>query len=549
MVAVAPLRIARFRSMWAASIVSNIGSFFYTVAASWLMLEMTGSATWVGLIQAANTLPILALALAAGAIADMVDRTRVMLAAQTLMCASAAAMAFLAFSDRLTPHLLLTLGLLIGVGVTFNLPAWQSLVPHLVPRGMLGSAVALNSAGFNVARAVGPALGGLVVAAAGAAVAFGINAASFVGVIIVVLVLGRRLELPAPESSSFRSAIGLGIRYARFTPVFRRLLGLLALFALTSAVVQTVLPSRTRQLGGDADTYGLLLGAMGLGALIGAFVRGPIMERLGERSLRFSVIVFGLAGVTLGTVDSVPLAFLAIAVAGTCWVLTLVTLNTTSQTMTPEWIRGRAMSIYTLALTGVIPIGSILAGGAADLVGAGWAIALFSTGTIALGVAVPAFRIPSLDDVPIPTFTESDDSARHPDTVAGGRVLVISTWTIAADRYREFLEMMERVRLVRLSTGAYRWRLYRVVGSGERFTEAFVVHSWEEHLAQHRRIDDASRELLRRARQLDAGDGPHTRHLVAVDIAHPPNWDEMVETHAEMHQVDGSIPLGDNGDR
>lgn len=205
------------------------------------------------------------------------------------------------------------------------------------------------------------------------------------------------------------------------------------------------------------------------------------------------------------------------------------------------------MSIYTLALTGVIPIGAILAGGVADLVGAGGAILIFSAGTVLLGLAVPSFRIPALEEVSIPTFTESEEVLRHPETLAGGPVMVTNTWTIDGEHYREFLEAMEQLRLVRLSTGAYRWRLYRVVGSANRFTEVFVVRSWEEHLAQHRRIDDVRRQLIRQARRLDVGGGPRTDHLVAVDIANPPNWDELVATHAEMHRRDGSIPLADNG--
>lgn len=543
MTAVAPLRIRRFRGLWVASIFSNIGSFFYTVAASWLMLELTDSATWVGLIQAANTLPLLFLALAAGAIADTTDRTKVMLGSQILMGAAATAMTILAALDALTPPLLLGLGLVLGVGVAFNLPAWQALVPSLVPRGMLASAVALNSAGFNVARAIGPALAGLVVAVAGAAAAFGVNAASFLGVIAAVILIGRRVDLPAPETTSITSAIGLGIRFARFTPAFRRLLGLLALFAITSAVVQSALPSRTQELGGAAGAYGVLLGAMGAGALAAAFARQAVMERLGSRATPITIIVFGLAGITLGLVDSTVVVALGLAVAGACWVLTLVTLNATSQTISPEWIRGRAMSLYTLAFTGILPLGSILGGALADLMGAGSSIAVLSVGTVGLGVAAPWFRIPLLDDVAAPEFSGDHGLDDHPESIDGGPVMVVSTWVIDQDDYETFVQLMGELRRVRLSTGAYRWRLYRNVGRPERFTEVFVVHSWGEHLAQHRRIDDASRALIHQARQFDRGEGPQTNHLVAVDTEHPADWEALVAAHEEMHRVDGSIPL------
>lgn len=549
MTAVAPLRIRRFRGLWVTSLFSNLGSFFYVVAASWLMLELTGSATWVGLMQAANTLPLLFLALAAGAIADMSDRARVMLASQILMGSAATVMAVVTLLDAMTPPLLLGLGLVIGVGVAFNLPAWQAIVPSLVPRGMLASAVALNSAGFNVARAVGPALAGLVVATAGAAVAFGINAVSFLGVIVAIVLIGRRLDLPAPESASIASAIGLGIRFARFTPAFRRLLGLLALFAITTAVVQSALPSRTEELGGGAGTYGFLLGAMGVGALVAAFTRQHVMERLGGRATSSTIITFGLAGIALGTVDTVVVVGVGLAIAGACWVLTLVTLNATTQTISPEWIRGRAMSLYTLAFTGILPLGSILGGALADLVGAGAAIALLSVGTVLLGAAAPWFRVPPLDEVIAPEFSEDHGLADHPEAVDGGPVMVVSTWTIDQGDYEEFVGLMRKLRLVRLSTGAYRWRLYRNVGRPERFTEVFVVQSWTEHLAQHRRIDDASRALIRRARDFDRGDGPRTSHLLAVDMTHPADWEELVAAHEEMHRVDGSIPLAPGDDR
>lgn len=549
MTSVAPLRIGRFRSMWLASVFSNVGSFFYSVAASWLMLELTGSATWVGLMQSSNTLPLLFLGLAAGAIADLADRTRVMLFSQVLMGAAATAMALLTFSGLMTPALLLGLGLVIGVGVAFNLPAWQALVPTLVPRGMLGSAVALNSAGFNVARAVGPALAGLVVAGAGAAVAFGVNAVSFLGVIVVVIWVGRHLDLPEPEQASISSAIALGVRFARFTPSFRRLLALLALFALSSAVVQAVLPPRTAEIGGEAGTYGLLLGAMGVGALVAAFGRNQIISRLGGRSTQWMIVTFGAAGIFVGVVDSVPLVALGLGVAGMCWVLALVTLNTTTQTISPEWIRGRAMSLYTLAFTGIMPVGAILSGAIADLIGPGNTYAVMSVATVALGVATPLFQVPDPDQISAPEFSQDQGLGDHPEHLEGGPVMVVSTWEIDEGDYIEFVEMMERVRLVRLSTGAYRWRLYRNVGLPERFTEVFVIGSWSEHLAQHRRIDDASRELIRAARAFDRSGEPVSHHLLAVDVANPPGWENLVEAHAEMHRSDGSIPLDSGSQR
>ncbi len=542
--AVAPLKIRRFRALWIASIFSNIGSFLQGVAGSWLMLELTGSATWVGLMVASTTLPLLFLALAAGAVADLANRGRVLLVSQTLMGSAAAAMAVLAAFDLVTPGRLLTLSLLLGVGVAFNLPAWQAMVPDLVPRGMVASAVALNSVAFNVARAVGPALGGLIVATAGPELAFGLNALSYLGVIVVIGVLSGRFDIADRDGSSVANAIANGIRFARFTPAFRMLLVLAASFAITSAVVQSVLPSFTDALGGSADAFGLLLGAMGLGALTGAFTRRQVVERLGRRSIPTTIVVFGVAGVATGLAPAIWWAVPGLLVAGAAWVWTLTTTNATAQLMSPEWVRGRAMSLYTLAFVGIMPLGSILSGVIADLIGAGPAMVVLSVGSIVLGLVAPRFRIPALADVETPEFSNDGELPAHADT-HGGPVMVVNTWNVDGRRLDEFLTIMNEVRLVRLRTGAYRWRLYRNASDPHRLSEVFLTVSWDEHLAQHRRIDDTSAALLRTARTFDQGEGPITRHLVAVDVEHPEDWEPLLAAHAEYHRHDGSIPLSE----
>lgn len=540
--AVAPLRISSFRSLWVSSIFSNVGSFFQTVAASWMMLELTGSATWVGLMFASTTLPILFLALAAGAAADLFDRIKVMFVSHITMGLAAGAMAILAATDRINPAILLGLGLLLGVGVAFNLPAWQATVPDLVPRGMVASAVALNSAAFNVARAIGPALGGLVVATSGPAMGFGINAVSYLGVVVVLFVLQRRLRPPEPDQTSVTNAIALGIRYARFTRPFRRILALAAAFAITSAAVQAVLPNRTTELGGSAATYGVLFGLMGAGALIGAFTREPVTARIGHHAVPVTVMAFGFSGILVGLAPNQWLTGAGLVAAGACWVWTLATLNATAQLMTPQWIRGRAMSLYSLAFVGMVPVGSILSGWLADQIGAGWSIATLTAGTVGLGVVARGFGIPALPEVVPPEFTEDRTPADHIDT-EGGPVMIVNTWKVERTDLEDFLQMMQQVRLVRLRTGAYRWRLYRNAADPHRLTEVFLCVSWDEHLAQHRRIDDASAALIRRARSFDRDGGPVTRHLVAVDVEQPGDWEILMGAHAEYHRTDGSIPL------
>ncbi len=540
---VAPLKIRRFRTLWVASIFSNVGSFLQAVAASWLMLQLTDSATWVGLMAASSTLPLLFLSLAAGAVADMFDRRWVLVIAQLLMGTSATAMAVLTATDRITPTGLLALGLLLGTGLAFNLPAWQATVPDLVPRGMVASAVALNSVAFNVARAVGPAIGGFILIVWGPEVAFALNALSYLGVIAVLIALAREMPTPDREETSMVNAIALGVRFARFTPDFRRLLALAAMFAMTSAVVQSILPNRTDELDGGPGSYGILLGAMGLGALAGGFSRQMAAKRLGAATIPASVGLFSLAGIALGLANSVPVATASLFVAGTAWVWALTTLNATAQLMSPEWVRGRAMSLYTLSFVGVLPLGSILAGWVAESIGADNANIVFGLAGTAIGFLVaPLLRIPELGNVETPEFEEGRQQPDHVVTV-GGPVLITTNWDVDRDRLAEFIDIMQEVRLVRLRTGAYRWRLYRDASNPHRLTELFLTVSWEEHLAQHRRIDDASAAVLLKARSFDSKGRPSTVHRIAVDIENPENWEELLEAHADYHSHDGSIPL------
>jgi Transmembrane secretion effector len=233
--------------------------------------------------------------------------------------------------------------------------------------------------------------------------------------------------------------------------------------------------------------------------------------------------------------------------AGFFWLLTLTTLNTTAQLLAPEWIRGRAMSFYSLAFGGVLPIGAILSGIVADLIGTRGSLLVFSSGALVLGVLSPRFHVPNVTEIESPQFsTDRSGPSHHGDvSLEGGPVIVLNTWQIDESDFSAFTLLMNEVRLVRLSTGAYRWRLFRSTSDPTRITELMALQSWEEHISQHGRIDDASAALLRQARSFDRSDGPRTRHLIAIDVEHPPEFDDLVASHAEMHESDGSIPYPD----
>jgi hypothetical protein len=378
--------------------------------------------------------------------------------------------------------------------------------------------------------------------AIGPAAGFGINALTYGFVIVGLLMVARTLIAPERQTTSLGAAIGLGVRYARFTPVFARLLALVSIFAVTSSVVQSVLPGHTETLGGDAGTLGLLLGAMGAGALLGAFTRQQLLDRFRRRAPMLTITLFGLSGIGVGLAPNIPVAFVFMFLSGAFWVLTLTNLNATAQLLAPEWIRGRAMSLYSLAFGGILPIGSIIAGILADAVGTGMSMVILCSGSVLLGLASPRFRLPTLEEVESPEFSVEREAPIHDETIEGGPVLIFNTWEIDDADFEEFTSVMNRVRLVRLRTGAYRWRLLRDVSNPRRMTEMFAVGSWEEHLAQHRRIDDASAAEIARARAFDRAGGPVTRHLISVDVENPPDFEELVILHEKMHQTDGSIP-------
>jgi MFS family permease len=543
--ATTPLRYPQFRNLWVASVVSNLGSLVQTVAATWLMLELTGSALWVGLMVAAPTLPLLVVAMPAGAMADLIQRRRIVLVTQAIMGVVAAVTAVLHPLGLLTPGLLLGLGLALGTAMSFNLPSWQAMVPDLVPNHQVASAVALNSAAFNVARAVGPAAGGLIVATAGPGAAFAVNALSYLVVVVAVwrLPSGHLTD----DGESITNAIASGLRYARFTPSYRWLLGVAAGFAITAAVVQAILPTFTFEvLGGGAEAYGILLGAMGVGALAGAFTRPAAAIRLRRKMVPASIAVFGLAGVGLGLSPSVPVAVVPMILTGVMWVWILATLNATTQLLSPGWVRGRIMSLYTLSFLGILPLGAVLAGAVADLTSPATALVALSLGTVGLGALVTRIPLPVLEDVVSPTAPEDYERAPHVRGVEGGPVMVSTTWVIEETELSDFLAAMDDLRRVRLRTGAFRWRLYRNVSDAHRMTEVFLLRSWEQHLRQHDRIDAEAADIIGRARSFDRDEGPVTRHLVAIDVAHPqerPDWSSLVAMHDAMHRSDGSIPL------
>lgn len=546
--AFAPLAVPAYRRVWSAAVVSHMGTFLQLTAAPWLMRELTGSPLLVALVTTALTLPRLLLTLPAGVLADVLDRRTLMVTGQLVSAVSVAAMAVLTWLDVMTPTALLALTFGLGVGSAIALPAFQTLVPDLVDQPLRAQAITLNSAAFNVARAVGPSIGGALVAAGLAGAAFGANAASYLGIVGVLLTLPRQTVEDPSRQPMWRSA-ALGMRYVRFTRPIRVLVAVTGGFALTAVSVQALLPNVVADdLGLGASGYGLLFGVFGAGALVGAFTRERGRARLGALMLPAALTGFGLAGVVFGLSRLPALSAVALAAAGLTWVWTLTTLNATIQIMAPRWVRNRVVSLYILAM-GLQPIGALLSGALAEVTGAGVSVAVTCGFTVVLGLVAFRLGLPVLGEVaePVPTDVEMP---RHARRVAGTPVIVATTWEIDPEEVDEFLDVMRTVRRERLRTGAHRWSLYRDADRPYRITEFFVLHDWDEHLAQHARMDAEAAEVIRRARAFDRADGPVTRHLAGLDVVDPgaaPFEEQLLTEHEEAHRTDGSIPLEAHG--
>jgi MFS family permease len=387
----APLREPLFRSLWVAALISYTGTWMRNVGAGWLMTQLTTSPFLVSLVQAASTLPVFLVILPAGALADLVDRRRLLLITQAWMAAAAALLGVFTLVEHITPWILLLFTFVLGLGAVMNDPAWQAITPEIVSPEQHAPGVALNSVGYNVARAVGPAIGGFVIAIAGVAVDFLINAASFLGVIFF-LYRWKRPHIETVETGRVRDAIITGLRYVRSAPVVRCVLIRTAAFSLGASSLLALLPIVARPHG--ATGYGLLLGYFGLGALAGAAVLPRLRSKLSvDGVVAFAIVVFALMTFAAGRVQSFGWLSVVLFTSGTAWIGILACLNVAAQTMSPSYLRARALSAYLLVLQGGMAGGSALWGAVASRLGVPAAL-LCSAAALVVGLlAVRRYRL------------------------------------------------------------------------------------------------------------------------------------------------------------
>src|SRR5215471_19160 len=380
----APLRAPIFRALWIATIVSNLGTWMQDVGESWLMVSLTKSPILVALVETAGSLPVVLLALPAGAFADLIDRRKLLLVTQVWMMVSAAVMSALTFAGVMTPGLLLSMTFTLGLGAAINSPAWQAIVPELVPKRELPEAVTLSSVAFNVSRAVGPAIGGLIVAAAGSRVVFLLNAASFLAVIIVIYKWERQTEKQSTPAEHVWGAMRAGIRYTRHAPDVQAVWLRTAVFTFSASALWALLPLQARvNLGLGSFGYGVLLGCLGTGALLGAVLLSRVRAVMSNDLLVVAgSLLFAVATLVLAHSPMVLVTGVAMLLGGVGWIACMSSFNTVAQAVAPAWARGRVLALFTLVLLGGLAAGSAGWGVVASRLGIKYALDIAAAGLV-----------------------------------------------------------------------------------------------------------------------------------------------------------------------
>jgi predicted MFS family arabinose efflux permease len=511
-----------FTVIWTATVVSNIGGWMYSAAAGWLMTSLDPDPLQVALVQAASTLPVFLFAIPAGAFADIFDKRKFLIVLEILTTVASAIFAAMVGLGLVTPTSLLVFTFVIGATGALTVPAWQSVVPQLVPKNDLTSAVAANSVGVNISRALGPALGGVAIASLGILSPFWINAVSNLGVIGSLVwwkpAKATHTSLPAER---FSGAVGAGLRYARNSPALRATLIKAAGFFLFASTYWALLPLVARtQVAGGPSLYGILLGAIGAGAVGGAFVMPRLRMKLGANWLAAS----GMAGTALtlvlyGLARDPVTALAASVLAGVSWIAVLATLTVSAQSSLPDWVRGRGLALFTTVFFGCMTLGSAVWGKLAAILGlpaahfiaaAGAAAAIIVTWPWKLQAAGSIDLTPSMH-WPTPEIADEVDQDRGP-------VLVTVEYRIRPEDREAFLDSIEPLRRERLRDGAFRWGVFEDAAEPGRMVETFVVGSWMEHLRQHERVTNADRLIQENVLRFHMDGTPKVTHLIAADF-------------------------------
>jgi predicted MFS family arabinose efflux permease len=511
-----------FTVIWIATVVANVGSWMYNAAAGWLMTSLDADPLTVSLVQVAGSLPMFLFALPAGALADIVDKRRFLIGSEIVTTVVAAMSAVLVWFDLINPAILLLFTFLLGAGSAFTAPAWQSIVPQLVPKRDLAAAVTSNGVGINISRAIGPALGGVVIGSFGIASPFWLNAVSNLAVIGALF--GWRP--PSAQGSGLPAerligALVIGFRHARYNGNLRAtMLRALAFFFFASAY-WALLPLVARnQIAGGPELYGLLLGAIGVGAVIGAFALPSMKKVLGpDRMVAVGTLGTALSLILLGVAHRSPLGLTACAIAGISWIAVLATLNVSVQISLPDWVRGRGLAMFVTVYFGAMTAGSALWGKLASELGLPAAHFVAAAGALG-GIALTwrwKLRSGAGTDLaasmhwPAPILAIETEIDRGP-------VLVTVEYRIDPEKRDAFLTAIRDLGQERRRDGAYAWDVFEDAAENGRFLETFMVASWLEHLRQHQRVTNADRIVQDAIGRFNLAAEPKVTHFIAASL-------------------------------
>jgi predicted MFS family arabinose efflux permease len=526
--ALSPFRFPVFRSVWIASLLSNFGSLIQSVGASWMMLSIAPSPDMVALVQASTSLPIMLLSLVAGAMADNMDRRKVMVFAQIFMLLISAALALCAFAGLIGPWTLLLFTFAIGCGSAFFAPAWQASVGDMVPRTEVPGAVALNSIAFNIARSAGPAIGGAIVAAAGAAAAFAVNAVSYISLLVVLARWRRPPKTDALPSETLGIAMAAGLRYVAMSPHIRTVLLRSAVFGFGASSILALLPLVAKHLvAGGPLTYGLLLGAFGVGAVASALGAARLREMMStEAIVRWGGGLLALAAAIVAVSTFLALTMVALLLAGAGWVLSLATFNVAVQLSAPRWVVARALALYQMAAFGGLAAGSWLWGELAADFGITAAL-LISAAVVLAGVVLgrwaPLSQAGELNLDPLRASTWNAPTTAVPVDARTGPVVITVEYIIDESDVEEFLARMAERRRMRRRDGARNWRLLRDLADPRLWIERYETSTWLDYIRLNNRATQDDASVPTRLRELHRGtEGPQVRRRIERQTSSPP---------------------------
>jgi MFS family permease len=516
----APLRKTLFAVLWVATIVGNTGSFIRDVASAWLMTDLSPSPTAVALVQAAATLPVFLLAIPAGVLADTLDRRKFLIGVQLLLASVSICLLLLSALGMQSVTSLVALTFLGGIGAALMGPTWQAIVPELVEKKDLKSAVALNSLGVNIARSIGPALGGLVLAAMGAAFTYGMDVISYVFVIAALLWWRRPVAEQDVLSERFAGAFRAGLRYARASRELHVVLLRAFLFFALASSVWALLPLVARQLlGGGAGFYGILLGAVGLGAIGGAIVLPRLRAHLSADGL---VLVAALAtAAVMAFLSLAPpqwAAVVSLLVLGAAWIAALTTLSGVAQAILPNWVRGRSLAVYLTVFNGAMTAGSLGWGAVAEGFGVPATLLVGAAGLVLVAVIAHRVKLPQGEADLMPSNHWPEPLTAEPVEHDRGPVLIQIEYRVTQEDRPQFLQVLARLSGERRRDGAYEWGIAEDSADPNVMLEWFLVESWAEHLRQHRRVSKADADLQAELLRFHQGEAPPVvRHFLAFN--------------------------------